>query len=473
MEKIRAAIDALMTDGRQIAGCLKEGLEEIDDYRVSWGTAVFRGKFGRAQRILRESTSRCLKYELDASDLLQRVAHHAAEGGQRRPAAEPDMLGLQAQRDTVRMLLGTLGGSVADFKGRCDSRVTNAINFLILVLTVSSIAVAIISYYVAKNSYDVAKNTYDDAVSSGTKQEQSMKIEIETLEKQEKALGAISTDARKQANYLASEQAKERKRRELDEQRGFDARLQESAESLRAYYEGLYGIVQQLIPLHEMYVADTSGELDKRARTLIDVYREELPLRIQMAGTLSEVSLALKEGVGSGDFPPSLLELEREVDKLHALDDGKDAAKAEADSLRLLHSALSALAKEIQEGNQNDQRQALWNAVKAIHLFFSREAPLYEEVNEQYVIVAKNSASILVTEGFTDPSIALSPALSPFGISAHIAADSADAEKYNRLTRLRIERSAEDQKRAFRTKTSSIEESLEFLEMSLMISLRD
>jgi hypothetical protein len=59
-------------------------------------------------------------------------------------------------------------------------------------LTISSIAVAVVSYYVAKNSYDVAKQTYDDAVSSGKEQKAAMDTELATLQGQKAALEGMA-----------------------------------------------------------------------------------------------------------------------------------------------------------------------------------------------------------------------------------------------------------------------------------------
>ncbi len=479
MERARAAIDVLMASGRELAGRLKQGIEEVDGYLVTWGTAVFRGKFARAQRILRDGTSECLQYELDASDLLQQVAHHS---GARRLAADTETLGLQAQRDTLRMLLDTLGASVADFKGRCDSRVTNAINFLILVLTISSIAVAVVSYYVAKNSYDVAKQTYDDAVSSGKEQKAAMDTELATLQGQKavleamdkasatqiESLGKIAASAGKQAGYLAAEQLKERKQHESEVQREFAARLQESAERMRAYYQELEDDMQRTSAMKGIAGTTLQAPVDDPAHKRTVNSQHRFDDRALMAESLSQIALSLKSvdwGVDSRAFN----DLEQQIDEIR----NTKPEFAALDRLDALSNSLSELDKVIASRDSNFKiyDNDLMIVVGCLNGFFDAERRSYEDAYQEYILSAASYASYLVRANLADPGIALSPALSPFGITPRIPVDHGDAGKFAELARLRINEAQFDQERAFDARTGSISESLRSLQASLDLEM--
>src|ERR1700735_632592 len=262
MEENNSTLDALTESGRRLAVQIERDIAAADEVTLTWTEALLRNRLTRQQQVLRARTKECLDYELQAADLLQNTAHHrgsASADGPWPPFATTEALGIYAQRDTLRMLLATLSASIADIKQRCESRITNAINFLLLFLTLSSIAVAIISYR-------VAKVTYDDAVSSGQQQQASMKKQVAALEGSSRTLQAVDEESKKQqalleditksahaqADYLASEQAAERKRHDVELLRANANRMHEAAETLIAYYQDLDSDSQALIKLSEI-----------------------------------------------------------------------------------------------------------------------------------------------------------------------------------------------------------------------------
>ena len=287
------AIDTLLTSGRQLAVLIESNISGTDEVSVTWVEALFQRQFKRWQQVLRQRTRECLDYELAASDLLRSVPQHPEAGSAAIPLVPfmgADALGVYAQRDTLRMLLGTLNAGVADIKERCESRVTNAINSLILILTISSIGIAVV--------------TYKYAVSSGETQEKSMKKQIAALDKssstleaveqetikQQKLLAKIGDSTSSQASYLASEQLIERKQRETDVLRAYAARMHEAADVLTAYYSDIDKMLQNTKVLYDLQ--DAVWQIPSMQ---LEGTREEIEKRLEMAKSVSELSEYVKD----------------------------------------------------------------------------------------------------------------------------------------------------------------------------------
>lgn len=237
-------VDELTENSRKLALQLKRDIRKAEEIAPTWMEVVFRKKSRALEQILSARTRECLDFELSASGLVKPsgTPQEVRTDGMLRLSLH-DRNALEDQRDILRTLLTTFAAVVSHLRERCESRLTNGINISIIVLTISSLAVAVVTLA-------VAKITYDDAKSSGEQQKKAMETEISSLndasdalrklalaeQDQEKLLRTVSSSAKKQTEYLGTEEAASREQNRIRQLQAGAGEISGLTQDLLNYY---------------------------------------------------------------------------------------------------------------------------------------------------------------------------------------------------------------------------------------------
>ena len=460
-------IDSLIAEGARLTSELSGHIKEIDGL-LKWRRAVrVFGRLTKAQGVLDKDIDAVVKFELYATEVLKHLI--STSGGissraSRKHFAESAERVLNAERDTLRMLLTTQADVVADGKER-----------RIRWLTAVSLATALIALA-------VGVVTYCDAVQSGKKQEAAMGTELDALTSQvgvlkameyeaiaqQETLREISASTGTQVKDLETEELDARKLHELQARQEFARQFQQAAVRLAEFYRDGYRDIQR------------EGELSDLARTLkIQIPRVGVPIadlgaareidfRLELAKALAAYSNLLWQSARS-EKAPSLIDL---IDSDFPVLLNRPRTGHMPIRLSPYHRDLDALMVSIREASKPElsRRDSLRLTVRAIYRFIDTDNLIYA-VNADYFNAAEAIAMYSADHDLIDKDAILSLALSEFGASARVPPGDAAGNSLVLAFRANMLQAGTDQLGAHRREIESISNSWKSLEPSVATQL--
>jgi len=188
------------------------------------------------------------------------------------------------------------------------------------------------------------------------------------------------------------------------------------AQQLSAYYGDLEQQVTDTVSLNEIQAGLLGVTFDDSDHAQLDTTREELAKRADMAkalGTLASAYAALAGSKAGADVGTAMSGLASDCSSIQGLPGGPAIPDAIA-------QASQALVEAIRKHKLKQSSVKVAQMVDAIQQLFAKEAPTYQSINRQRIVLAESLANLMVEKGMVDLNSSLAPALKPFGLNASL-----------------------------------------------------
>ncbi|HMD78121.1 MAG TPA: hypothetical protein VKG86_12200 [Terracidiphilus sp.] len=246
--------------------------------------------------------------------------------------------------------------------------------------------------------------------------------------------------------------------------------LTATAKSLTDYYSALDTILAQTDQLNAVQVVLYGIPYDDATKAQITDTRAEIQKRAALAKDLTDLAqnfAKLTGSTASTDASASAVQLETEVESLKLT-----KSKMGSDEQNLMKIAVGLVVTAIQEHKEREAAQGISKFTTALNGFFTKEAPDYISLNDDYRSISSSLAKSLLQNGQTDPSSFFKVALDPYGLTPEVT-DSKLRKDIEKLAEAQVDQTSADLQKSQQDATDSMEKSLKQMADRIVLVAND
>jgi hypothetical protein len=243
-----------------------------------------------------------------------------------------------------------------------------------------------------------------------------------------------------------------------DDAKAAATQLSATAKSLTDYYSALDTILAETDQLNAVQVVLYGIPYDAPTKAEIADARAEIQKRAALAKDLTDLAQSFAKLTGSTastDASASAGKLEAEVKSLGA---SKVFANSSPEMVGL-NLAIGLVVTAVQEHKEREAAKGMSQFAAALGELFTKEAPVYESINDQYAVVSSSLAKSLLQNGQTDPSSFFKVALDPYGLTPEVT-DTKLRGGIEKLAEQQVDQKSQALKDSQKSATDDMEKSL-------------
>lgn len=194
--------------------------------------------------------------------------------------------------------------------------------------------------------------------------------------------------------------------------------LNSVAQKLSVYYTDLHQQMSDTASLSQMQAELLGVPFDDTDRAQLATARQELAKRAAVANALSTMATAYAGLAGSkagAELGAAASELATQLVGMKALPGGPAIPDFVGQAGQMLVEAIRTRKLKQISGK-------IAEAVEAVNRLFEKEAPVYESINRQRVVLAESLAIVMVQKDMVQLKLSLTSALKPFDLVAKLPA---------------------------------------------------
>ena len=233
--------------------------------------------------------------------------------------------------------------------------------------------------------------------------------------------------------------------------------LTATSKSLTDYYSALDTILAETDQLNAVQVVLYGIPYDDGTKAQIADTRAEIQKRAALAKGLTELAqnfAKLTGSTASTDASASAAKLETEVESLKLT-----KSKMSSNEQSLMKVAIGLVVSAIQEHKKREAAQGIDKFTAALNDFFTKEAPDYISLNDDYRAISSSLAKSLLQNDQTDPSSFFTAALGPYGVTPEVT-DSKLRKEIEKLAEAQVDQKSAALEKSQQDATDSMEKSL-------------
>ncbi len=196
------------------------------------------------------------------------------------------------------------------------------------------------------------------------------------------------------------------------------------SQQLTAYYADLQQQMSDTVGLSQLQSDLLGVPFEDTDRAQLDTTRQELAKRAAMAKALGALATAYAGLAGSksgAEIGTAASELANQLVGMNALPGGPAIPD-------IVGQAGQMLVEAIRTHKLKQSSAKIAEAVNAVNRLFEKEAPVYESINRQRLMLAESLAIVLMQKDMVEMNLAFPAALKPFDLVAKLPAGAATPE---------------------------------------------
>lgn len=190
------------------------------------------------------------------------------------------------------------------------------------------------------------------------------------------------------------------------------------SQQLTSYYADLQQQMSDTVALSQLQSDLLGVPFDETDRAQLDTTRQELAKRAAMAKAMSALATAYAGLAGSkagAEIGTAASELANQLVGMNALPGGPAIPD-------IVGQAGQMLVEAIRKRKLKQSSAKIAEAINAVNRLFEKEAPVYESINRQRVMLAESLAIVLMQKDMVEMNLSFPAALKPFDLAAKLPA---------------------------------------------------